>query len=113
MIMSSSRSVIWSGDAMPGTFSKWWPAIALTCTLRSLRLSFANLPPKAKIVYLNAWLQPENGHADVFFATSTMLERSGHYTNFAGVVSAFEACFDRPAGAVHAADLFPLLGATA
>ncbi len=73
--------------------------------------SFADLPPKAKIVYLNAWLQPENGHADVFFATSTMLERSGHYTNFAGVVSAFEACFERPAGVADAADLFPLLGA--
>jgi NADH-quinone oxidoreductase subunit G len=71
--------------------------------------SFAQLPPKAKIVYLNSWLQPENGHADVFFAISTMTERRGHFTNFEGVVSAFEACFTKPAGVEDAEALFAAL----
>jgi NADH-quinone oxidoreductase subunit G len=71
--------------------------------------SFADLPPKARIVYLNSWLQPENGHADVFLPISTMTERGGHYTNFLGVVSGFEACFARPAGVVDAAEVFNAL----
>ena len=40
-------------------------------------------------------LQPENGHADVFIPISIQTERRGHYTNFEGVVSAFEPCFRR------------------
>jgi NADH-quinone oxidoreductase subunit G len=71
--------------------------------------SFAQLPPKAKIVYLNSWLQPENGHADVFLPISVMTERGGHYTNFQGVVSAFEACFAKKPGVTDAEQLFGLL----
>lgn len=71
--------------------------------------SFAQIPAGAKIVYLNSWLQPENGHADVFFAVSTMTERRGHFTNFEGVVSAFEPCFARPPGVVDAEVLFAAL----
>ena len=74
--------------------------------------SFAHLPPKAKIVYLNSWLQPENGHADVFLPISVMTERAGHYTNFQGVVSGFEACFARPAGVADAVTLFAELART-
>jgi NADH-quinone oxidoreductase subunit G len=72
--------------------------------------SFAQLPPKAKIVFLDSWLQPENGHADVFLPVSVMTERAGHYTNFAGTVSAFEPCFARPAGVFDAEALFAQLG---
>ncbi len=68
--------------------------------------SFAQLPPKAKIIYLNAWLQPENGHADVFLPISVQTERSGHYTNFKGVVSAFEACFAKKPNVADAEALF-------
>jgi NADH-quinone oxidoreductase subunit G len=75
--------------------------------------SFAQLPPRAKIIYLNAWLQPENGHADVFVPISVQTERSGHYTNFAGVVSAFEACFAKKAGVADAAALFGALASPA
>jgi len=75
--------------------------------------SFAQLPPRAKIVYLNSYLQPENGHADVFLPISVMTERSGHYTNFEGVVTAFAACFAKPAGVAHAAELFAALAAPA
>lgn len=73
--------------------------------------SFAKLPPQARIVYLNSYLQPENGHADVFLPISVMTERAGHYTNFEGVVSAFEACFARPPGVVDAQAVFEALGA--
>jgi NADH-quinone oxidoreductase subunit G len=72
-------------------------------------LSFAKLPPRAKIIYLNSWLQPENGHADVFLPISVQTERSGHYTNFKGVVSAFEACFAKPPGVADAAKVFAAL----
>ena len=36
-------------------------------------------------------------------------ERSGHYTNFAGVVSRFEACFEKPATVADAEALFAAL----
>ena len=72
--------------------------------------SFAQLPSKAKIVYLNSWLQPENGHADVFLPISVMTERRGHFTNFQGVVSAFEACFVKQPGVADAQALFAELG---
>jgi NADH-quinone oxidoreductase subunit G len=71
---------------------------------------FAALPRGVPIVFLNAYLAPENGHADVFFPTSVMTERRGHYSNFAGVVSAFERCFSRPGGVVDAQAVFEALG---
>jgi NADH-quinone oxidoreductase subunit G len=73
---------------------------------------FGRLPAGAKVVYLNAWLQPENGHADVFLATSVQTERDGHYTNFAGVVSAFRKCFPKAKGAADAERLFAGLAAS-
>jgi NADH-quinone oxidoreductase subunit G len=75
--------------------------------------SFAQLPPQARIIYLNSWLQPENGHADVFLPISVMTERGGHYTNFQGVVSAFEACFAKPPGVADAQGLFAELAQVA
>jgi NADH-quinone oxidoreductase subunit G len=72
---------------------------------------FTRLPRQAKTIYLNAWLDHANGWADVFFATSIQTERSGHYTNFEGTVSAFSACFPKRAGAVDAEALFAELGA--
>ena len=71
--------------------------------------NFTALPPQAKVIYLNSYLQPENGHADVFLPISVQTERSGHYTNFQGVVSAFEACFAKPAGVADAQALFEAL----
>jgi NADH-quinone oxidoreductase subunit G len=70
---------------------------------------FARLPAKAKIVFLNAYLQPENGHADVFFPVSVQTERAGHYTNFEGVVSAFEACFPKKPEVTDAETVFGAL----
>jgi NADH-quinone oxidoreductase subunit G len=70
---------------------------------------FAQLPPDAKVILLDAWLRPENGQADVFLPISAQTERNGHYTNFAGVVSRFEACFAKPAGVADAEALFAVM----
>jgi len=74
---------------------------------------FRLIPPEARIVYLNAWLQPENGHADVFIPISIQTERDGHYTNFAGVTSAFSKCFAKPVGVADAEAVFTALAAKA
>ena len=75
--------------------------------------NFGELPRGAKIVFLNAWLAPENGHADVFIPVSLQTERSGHYTNFQGVVSAFAACFPKKATVADAEAVFAALGTKA
>jgi NADH-quinone oxidoreductase subunit G len=67
---------------------------------------FGKLPPKAKVIALSAWLAPENGHADVFFATSVQTERAGHYTNFEGVASPFEPIAAKKPSVVDAEALF-------
>jgi len=67
---------------------------------------FARLPRGARTIFLNAYLQPENGHADVFLPISIQTERSGHYTNFKGEVSAFEACFAKKGSVADAETLF-------
>ena len=67
---------------------------------------FARLPPKARVIFMNSYLQPENGHADVFIPISVATERSGHYTNCEGTVSAFEPCFAKPPGVADAATVF-------
>ena len=71
--------------------------------------SLAQWPPGARIIHLDSWLQPENGHADVFLPISVKTERSGHYTNFAGVISAFEACLAKATGVIDAQAVFAAL----
>ncbi len=68
--------------------------------------NFGRVPPNAKVIFVNAYLQPENGFADVFVPLSIQTERAGHYTNGDGVTSAFEACFPKPAAAMDAEALF-------
>jgi NADH-quinone oxidoreductase subunit G len=70
---------------------------------------FAKIPAGAKIVLLGSYLAPENGHADVFLPVSIQTERNGHYTNFQGVVSGFEACFPKAPGVADAEALFASL----
>jgi len=74
---------------------------------------FGALPRGARVILLNAYLAPENGHADVFLPTSIQTERRGHYTNFQGVVSEFQPCFERSGGTVDAELLFKALAAPA
>ena len=70
---------------------------------------FGALPRGARTIFLNAWLQPENGHADVFFPISAQTERAGTYTNCDGVVSAFSPCFAKADSVADAEALFPEL----
>jgi NADH-quinone oxidoreductase subunit G len=70
---------------------------------------FGKLPRGVPVIYLNAYLAPENGHADAFFPISVLTERRGHFTNFEGVVSAFEPCFAKPAGVTDAQAVFEAL----
>jgi NADH-quinone oxidoreductase subunit G len=74
---------------------------------------FGTLPRGVPVIFLNAWLAPENGHADVFFPISVLTERRGHFTNFEGTVSAFEPCFAKPAGVVDAQAVFEAIGVEA
>ena len=66
----------------------------------------AQLPVGAKAIRLDSWQHADNAAADVFLPISMQTERHGHYTNFAGVVSRFEACFAKPAGVADAETLF-------
>jgi len=70
---------------------------------------FAALPHGAPVIYLNSYLQPENGHADVFLPLSVQTERRGHYTNFAGTVSEFQPCFRKSDSVADAEALFEAL----
>jgi len=74
---------------------------------------FDALPPGAKVVHLDAWRHPAEFRADVFLPISVQTERSGHYTNFAGVVTRFEACFEKPATVADAEALFAALAVPA
>jgi len=74
---------------------------------------FARLPTRAKVIFLNSYLAPENGHAEVFIPISIQTERGGHYTNFQGVVSAFESCFPKKDTVSDAEVLFRALAAPA
>ena len=76
-------------------------------------VAFSSLPRGARTIYLNAFLQPENGHADVFIPISVQTERSGSYTNGDGVVSRFAACFEKRASVAHAEQVFAALAAPA
>ena len=72
---------------------------------------FAHVPQQAQVILLDAWLRPENAQVDVFIPISIQTERRGHYTNFEGVVSAFEPCFTKKATVAHAETLFVAIAA--
>jgi NADH-quinone oxidoreductase subunit G len=75
--------------------------------------SFASLPRGVKTILLGSYLAPENGLVDVFIPVSIQTERAGHYTNFAGVVSAFAPIVRKKATVAHAEQLFAQLGVPA
>ena len=67
---------------------------------------FTRVPAGARVIYLNAYASPDTARVDVFIPVSVQTERRGHYTNFQGVVSAFEPCFPKPASIADAQALF-------
>ena len=73
---------------------------------------FARVPAGAKTIFLGSYLAPANGHADVFIPISIQTERPGHYTNFQGHVSGFEACFTKGPAVADAEALFVAIAAT-
>jgi NADH-quinone oxidoreductase subunit G len=73
----------------------------------------AMLPAGVPRIVFAAWDDPAHASAEVFLPISVQTERAGHYTNHAGVVSAFAPCFERPAGVEDAASLFAQLAGPA
>ena len=71
----------------------------------------ALVPSGAKVIRLESFAHEQLAAADVFIPISIQTERSGHYTNFAGVVTPFEACFPVKPSIAHADALFPVLAA--
>jgi len=71
----------------------------------------ALIPAGAKVIRLNSYAHADNAGADVFIPISVQTERSGHYTNFAGVVTAFTACFPVKPSIAHAEAVFAALAA--
>jgi NADH-quinone oxidoreductase subunit G len=67
------------------------------------------LPAGATIIRLDGFAHEHNAQAHVFIPLSIQTERSGHYTNFEGTVTPFDACFAPKAPVAHAADLFARL----
>ena len=67
---------------------------------------FAQVPPRARTILMDSYLKPENARVDVFIPVSIQTERHGHYTNFLGVVSAFEPCFGKAPSVADAKALF-------
>ena len=49
----------------------------------------------------------------MFIPISVQTERRGHYTNFEGVVNAFEPCFAKKPSVADAEQIFAQLAATA
>jgi NADH-quinone oxidoreductase subunit G len=70
---------------------------------------FTRVPEQAQTIVLGAWKGPADALADVFIPISIQTERSGHYTNFEGVVSGFEPCFAKKVTVAHAEALFAAL----
>ena len=71
------------------------------------------MPRGAQVILLGAWLHTDNVQADVFIPISIQTERAGHYTNFQGVVSAFEPCFPKAPSVLDAEAVFKALAAPA
>ncbi len=71
----------------------------------------ARVPAGARVIRLDGYVHADNVSADVFLPISIQTERSGHYTNFNGVVTAFSACFPLKPSIVHAELLFADLAA--
>ena len=67
------------------------------------------LPAGATVIRLDGYAFAHNATAHVFIPLSIQTERSGHYTNFAGTVTPFAACFPPKAPVAHAEQLFARL----
>jgi NADH-quinone oxidoreductase subunit G len=69
----------------------------------------ADLPAGVPVIRLDAFAHADQAAADVVIPISIQTERAGHYTNFAGVVTPFDACFPVKPSIAHAEELFSAL----
>ena len=97
--------------ALPAQISDALPADTDVVLVWGEGFDSALAPSGAKIIRLDSYAHEQLALADVFIPISIQTERSGHYTNFAGVVTPFEACFPVKPGIVHAEALFAQLSA--
>ena len=67
------------------------------------------LPPGVPVVRLDSYAHPDHLIADLFVPLTIQTERNGHYTNFAGTVTAFAACFPSKPTIIDAEAFFPAL----
>lgn len=67
-------------------------------------------PAGCPVVRLSSYEAPSTRTPDLAIPISTMLERAGTYTNFAGVENRFFPVGAKEAGVFHAEDLFRVLG---
>lgn len=67
------------------------------------------IPTGVSVIRLEAYAQPYHATADVLIPLSIQTERHGHYTNYAGTVTPFAACFAPKAPVAHAEQLFAQL----
>lgn len=65
----------------------------------------------AKVIHLGSFASGQESKAEIFIPISTIFERSGTFTNAAGIDNRFEQVFDKPSSVLHADDVFGRLGA--
>jgi NADH-quinone oxidoreductase subunit G len=92
--------------ALPAQVSDALPAGTDVVLVWGEGFDSALVPSGAKVIRLDSYAHEQLAAAEVFIPISIQTERSGHYTNFAGVVTPFEACFPVKPGIVHADALF-------
>jgi NADH-quinone oxidoreductase subunit G len=102
--------------AASALFTRFDPAVAFTAATDLVLVwgggfDFSCVPASARRIVLDVWSGPANAEADVFIPLSLQTERAGHYTNFRGVISAFERCSPKPSTVADAAALFHALAA--
>ncbi len=71
---------------------------------------FHLLDTNTRVIQFTSYRDIISEKAIVLIPISTMLERSGHYTNGLGVTSSFEQVFEIPQKVIHASELFKMLG---
>jgi len=65
----------------------------------------------APVIHLGSFASGAEGGAATFVPISTTFERSGTFTNFAGIDCCFDQVLEKPASVMHAEDFFRRFGA--
>ena len=93
-------------DALPNNAADAIPTGTDVVLVWGEGASLASVPSSARVILLSSYAHDDNARVDVFIPISVQTERNGHYTNFAGIVSEFQQCFQKASGVAHADALF-------